>query len=323
MKEDYENWLTIAKGYGIILVVLGHAISGAWAYENNLIWSNIYSLIALFHMPLFFIISGYLYQKNYKKRSLSNNIVRKVAALGIPYIIYNVVYALVGQLTGDDKYNIQNLRLIGYRPISHFWFVYVLLIIYIIYPLMNKLIHNNIALFLVILLVNIIISLCNLHISGFEVSRCIYYSLFFSFGTILLIYNFRKLMNNKKMIIICTAFFILICGLNIAGYSNIIFNILGGITGTILVMAISAVTKENFIFKLGKFSLPIYLYHSLIVSFSRKVLMLLKINNLSIVILVTSFVGVMLSYYIYVVFKRLKIFDFSVYPLKYLMRKKL
>lgn len=67
MKEDYENWLTIAKGYGIILVVLGHAISGAWAYENNLIWSNIYSLIALFHMPLFFIISGYLYQKTIRK----------------------------------------------------------------------------------------------------------------------------------------------------------------------------------------------------------------------------------------------------------------
>ena len=44
------NYLDYAKGIGILLVVLGHI------YNNSVkLW--IYS----FHMPLFFIISGYLY----------------------------------------------------------------------------------------------------------------------------------------------------------------------------------------------------------------------------------------------------------------------
>ena len=56
------NYLDYAKGIGILLVVLGHI------YNNNTkLW--IYS----FHMPLFFIISGYLleYNKTYDKKFIT------------------------------------------------------------------------------------------------------------------------------------------------------------------------------------------------------------------------------------------------------------
>lgn len=46
-----KNYIDIAKGIGIILVILGH--SGV----NSEIKDFIYG----FHMPLFFVISGYLY----------------------------------------------------------------------------------------------------------------------------------------------------------------------------------------------------------------------------------------------------------------------
>lgn len=51
MKER-ETYIDIAKGIGIILVVIGH-LHGI----NHIIHDFFY----LFHMPLFFIISGYLY----------------------------------------------------------------------------------------------------------------------------------------------------------------------------------------------------------------------------------------------------------------------
>lgn len=43
-----DDFITIAKGIGIILMVLGH--SGFYDYGN--------AVIHMFHMPLFFFVSG-------------------------------------------------------------------------------------------------------------------------------------------------------------------------------------------------------------------------------------------------------------------------
>lgn len=54
MRQIKDNgriaWVDIAKGLGIFLVVLGHT------YRKNPVQNWIYS----FHMPLFFILSGWL-----------------------------------------------------------------------------------------------------------------------------------------------------------------------------------------------------------------------------------------------------------------------
>ena len=47
----YVTWISIAKAIGICLVVIGH--SGAPEYVVKYIYS--------FHMPLFMLISGYLF----------------------------------------------------------------------------------------------------------------------------------------------------------------------------------------------------------------------------------------------------------------------
>ena len=51
-----------AKGIGIILVVIGHSVD---------VFSAIGVSISSFHMPLFFILSGFLFNENIK--SLINN----------------------------------------------------------------------------------------------------------------------------------------------------------------------------------------------------------------------------------------------------------
>ncbi|WP_367118171.1 acyltransferase family protein [uncultured Clostridium sp.] len=55
------NFIDILKGIAIVLVVLGHILYN----QNNLIRIWLYS----FHIPLFFIISGYLL--NFKKDKIS------------------------------------------------------------------------------------------------------------------------------------------------------------------------------------------------------------------------------------------------------------
>lgn len=60
------NWITVAKGIGILLVVLGHS------FRDNMLMTNIicgfvYHFIYSFHMFFYFALSGITFGLSYKK----------------------------------------------------------------------------------------------------------------------------------------------------------------------------------------------------------------------------------------------------------------
>lgn len=68
MKCLYQNsriyYLDQLKGLAIILVVVGHVMQFVFGFNQSLL----VDFLAIFHMPLFFFISGYLtYRKERKK----------------------------------------------------------------------------------------------------------------------------------------------------------------------------------------------------------------------------------------------------------------
>lgn len=71
IKLERNKTIDVLKGIGILLVMLGH--------QNLAIGHFIYS----FHMPLFFIISGYLY----KKKNVKESVIKDFQSLIIPYFI--------------------------------------------------------------------------------------------------------------------------------------------------------------------------------------------------------------------------------------------
>lgn len=79
-------WIDYARLLGILLVVFGHVLQSQSLFTENeslhLIWNFVY----LFHMPLFFIISGYLY-----KNSLGG-VKSLVYSLLIPYLLYQLLF---------------------------------------------------------------------------------------------------------------------------------------------------------------------------------------------------------------------------------------
>ena len=52
LSKQYLPWIDVAKGIGIILVVLGHSM-----FPKHI-------LISGFHMPLFFILAGITFSEN-------------------------------------------------------------------------------------------------------------------------------------------------------------------------------------------------------------------------------------------------------------------
>jgi polysaccharide biosynthesis protein PslL len=69
-----QEWIDILKGIGIICVVAGHAMTG-----------SIRDTVFLFHMPLFFFLSGFLF---YPRPDRASYLSRKIIHLLIPYFIF-------------------------------------------------------------------------------------------------------------------------------------------------------------------------------------------------------------------------------------------
>ena len=86
MSQNVKNrieWIDYSKGILIILVIAGHAIP-----EFDLHLDYLAHFIYSFHMPAFFILSGYLFR--YKKDINTVEFAKKKAKqLLIPYIIFS------------------------------------------------------------------------------------------------------------------------------------------------------------------------------------------------------------------------------------------
>jgi fucose 4-O-acetylase-like acetyltransferase len=125
MKDKRNKQLDGVKGFGIILVVLGHIVvySNPENFRNNLLFNLIYS----FHMPLFFFLSGYLAFDLYDRPTITW-ITRKFVQLVIPYSIFTFFYFFV--LFGPSVANITPVRIVyalfAYTKSDSAWFLPVL-----------------------------------------------------------------------------------------------------------------------------------------------------------------------------------------------------
>lgn len=131
------DWIDMAKGYGIIFVILGHlntGILGSWLYT--------------FHIPLFFFLSGYVFhtESNFSSflKKKAKTILLPYFVLGIPMIPFAVMDAMKeGYYTKD--------MLIGYfasafliqRRLWTLWFIACLFWLNIIFYWIVKKIRSE------------------------------------------------------------------------------------------------------------------------------------------------------------------------------------
>ena len=152
----YEKWVDIAKGIGIIAVVLGHS--------GNLDLKYLY----WFHMPLFFLLSGYLYKSISNATQLPSIVKKYSLRLLLPYFSFLVVITAVryifrfssGRL--DLQWVLQDIgnlllggRFIGgwYGP---FWFITTLFFTFILFSLLFVFAKKDFSRIILIVLFNLL-----------------------------------------------------------------------------------------------------------------------------------------------------------------------
>lgn len=148
MQEQRIDWIDIAKGIGIICVVMGH-IFLPQMLANKIIY--------LFHMPLFFFVSGFLYKKNEHNISYT---VKKFRNLIIPYFsVFILVYPILLIFYFPDGYAINHfekdiiLYICGGRDLRNLanaifvtmWFITCLFFVQIIYNYIQTRFKQNIV----------------------------------------------------------------------------------------------------------------------------------------------------------------------------------
>ena len=88
----------ITKGIGIILVIIGHTMSPIMS--GNKAMEKFYSILYIFHMPLFFLLSGLVSRKLIG--GISNQFILKAdlikqraVRLMIPYFSWAIIYSIM------------------------------------------------------------------------------------------------------------------------------------------------------------------------------------------------------------------------------------
>ena len=126
------EYLDIMKGFGILLLLLSHSISGESILK---IW------IFSFHMPLFFWCTGYIItMKNPCREELQGKLgrimIRKSLAILVPYVVFSLLiifYQVLLQLLHSHTFDTvafadKLMRIVELRGMESLWFLPCLLL---------------------------------------------------------------------------------------------------------------------------------------------------------------------------------------------------
>lgn len=287
-----DSTIDIAKGIGIFLVVLGHFAVFA---------SPLYHYIYLFHMPLFFFISGMFA----KPMSIKECLVKKTKRLLVPYLFYwtfNHLIQYIGQTIVFHDFSLRDMNLdilVG----GVLWFLISLWSIYLIYTIGCLVGRYAYFLYSVISIIGLILGYNNIRLP-FYLSQTMLMLPFFLIGNIFK----NKHIKGRSLyghlsdysiyswpFLIAAIIYFIPCGfMDINGpiIPNILQFFITPLSGIIIVLILSnqfsTFWKRLMIDKLGKKSLQILGIHSPFVS-------LIWIISIPALMKCFSLIGIMIS----------------------------
>lgn len=155
MKKNRSVTIDMLKTLGIILMIVGHCVVFGCGVDNkfgnrNIIHHYIYS----FHMPLFALVSGYLFYFSVSKRTMKEIFKTRVEGIIIPLIAWQFimnVYRIIFYAIRDGEWDF--LRIIrGYSYLyGNMWFLWAMLFCSLMVMLLHYVFNDNIFAYLIVL----------------------------------------------------------------------------------------------------------------------------------------------------------------------------
>lgn len=134
MSKRRIEWIDIAKGMGMLLVIFGHALPYG-SIPCNLIFA--------FHMPLFFILSGMVY----KEVTIKELLVKRSHSLLLPYILFCILGILIALIMRELSINAIIADMYYGNPehiyVSSVWFLVALFGVVLLFSFIRKIKKKN------------------------------------------------------------------------------------------------------------------------------------------------------------------------------------
>jgi fucose 4-O-acetylase-like acetyltransferase len=129
------DWVDVAKGIGILLVVYGHVARGvfnAGIPMDESLYRIVDSVIYSFHMPLFFFIAGLFFSRSLCSAGPVGYLGSRAASLAYPYVVWSLLHgAIEVGMSGYTNGNVRWSDVLAFplEPRAHFWFLYALVLV--------------------------------------------------------------------------------------------------------------------------------------------------------------------------------------------------
>jgi fucose 4-O-acetylase-like acetyltransferase len=285
-----DHGLEVLKGFVMMLVVMGHLTTGDFIPYENLWYENLKQSLYSFHMPLFFILSGIIFQlqiNNLKKKTRPhfdfkyqyfNFIIERSKRLLLPFLIMGVVITVAKFLfqppaaLGAPPLSLQSglLKIIyetEQSPTRFIWFLCVLYILSVILFPVGVFVKNvkSPILFVTVILFFILFFLSPHLPDIIYLNRLGRHAIFFVVGLIIS-YNFVTITEFfKKILPLSIILFGILLSIAISyDSSNIMRHSLTGVISAMVFLPLCSLFTGNvalFLKVIGKYSFVIFLFN--------------------------------------------------------------
>ena len=313
------------KGYACFLVLFGHVIMGIRVAGINIpqVFEGMEKFIWSFHVALFMFLSGVVYKETGEwksKKTRHGFVLHKLLNLGIPYVVFSAVYIFINSFVGETNTNSSVLDILNIwkTPVAQYWFLYALFFLFCIWAFLSGILKNWIITLIVVAL-GYLLPAFGIGLGSFDV--VFYTALSFGIGTFV---NFSKLSKPNNIIKIAVIVAHLAVGVWLIVLGKIespifkevmtLFGIYASIMFISLLQNLSVVSK--FLLFMNKYSLQIYLLHTIFTAGIRIILMRLSITSWVIHIIVGTLCGIVFSVLAAFIAKKTKILNIFFFPTK-------
>lgn len=319
------EWIDNAKAITCFLVILGHLLMSLRSIYDNEFIEYIIFFIYLFHMPLFLCLSGILYFKKKEKftlQSYKNFEINKIINLIVPYFTFYTIFILLSEMAGSSTNTSRGVKewfSIINNPLPPYWFLYALLAIFIIVPIIELICkYNKKKIFSFFFLLRILLVFIKPKLYFISVVMC--WGMFFCIGAFAKL-DSEKVVSNK---IVLGLIFYILSSLVYFKYSNLLNNIINELIniifelfGVILFLKIlQKINKLKILNFYKNYTFQIFLTHTIFAAAIRILLFKLNINNYFIHFILGMVVSVYLPVVMSKISEKIRYTQFFFYPIK-------
>jgi fucose 4-O-acetylase-like acetyltransferase len=134
-------WIDFARGIGMLAVIVGHCWDGlgsAGLIADKPLFDAVYSSIYLFHMPLFFLLSGITAGLGFPRPAIWRHTGFQIYKFLYAMIVWIYLFMLLKYIAGsaaNDPVQLSDFLQFPLPPKDHLWFLWALSLIMAVSPL--------------------------------------------------------------------------------------------------------------------------------------------------------------------------------------------